>query len=156
MIRNNAEVKSRGELITVYFYVDKKKGYHCFSLTLDNAIDFFRQVKKACESEHELLKVPIFTTMMDSKGTMEFYKEDLEVIRPLLADELNYRTGKKPRPEDPNKPDWRKVLRGTDSTYEPPPEESEEDKDKRKAGTEPVSDADKKKYARQRKQKKGS
>jgi len=110
MKHNPPEVKSINEDISVYFYTEKEKGYHYFILTLDNAVAFFRQIKKASETNHKIINVPIFNKMMDKKGTMKFHKEDLEKIRPLLADELNYRTGKKERPPNLDTPDWRKVL----------------------------------------------
>lgn len=149
IIRNPPEVKSVGKLLQIYFYSKKSGGYHCLGLTIENAIDFFKQIKKACASEHEVLNVPIFTQMMDSKGKMMFYKEELEIIRPLLANELNYRTGKKERPPDLNKPDWRKII----GQIEEPREKNDENKNKEK---QEISKEDKNKYIRQRKQKKGS
>ena len=148
---NPPEVKSVGDMIQIYFYVKKECGYHCLGLTLENAVAFFKKIRKACESEHEVMNVPIFTEIMDNKGTMKFYKEDLELIRPLLANELNYRTGKKERPPDPDKPDWRKVLGQIENVRD---EKDEKTSKAMSKGKEEVSAADKKKYARQRKTKK--
>jgi hypothetical protein len=90
--------------VKVYFYTEKGKGYHCFLLRKENAIKFFGQVKKMCEGDKDCYEVPLETFFgnEDCVNKTKFYKEDMIKLRPVLAEELNYITGKKERPPKQN------------------------------------------------------
>ena len=91
------DVKTTGKIINVNVQ-HCNGGYWCQSFTVDNAVSFFRAIKKLCAMDAEKAMIPMHTQITDKKGNYLFWKADAELLRPHLAKELNYATGKKERP----------------------------------------------------------
>lgn len=85
--------------LTVNYYSKNAKGYMVLGFTVENAISFFKSIKKLCESDKEKDEFFVSTVLSDGKSKITMYREDACGIRPILAEELNFITGKKKRPE---------------------------------------------------------